>query len=407
MKGVPKLRFGEDREPSVSPWIERRVGDIGAILKGDGISKDEVVEDGEFSCIQYGELFTKYSELISSTFSKTDSYKGLLSVAGDILMPDADVTPLGLGRSSCLRVDGVKIGYHTTVVRPHPGNDPLFICYAMNSRRRDFQRRVVGTTIKMLYPREVGAVSIPLPSLPEQRKIASALTSVDTKIDLFKRKKAALSDYKRGLMQKLFSQEIRFTPEGGGEFPAWEKKRLGEVASRVMRKNTDMKVCRVLTNSATLGVVDQGDYFDREIANPDNIGGYSVVTNGDFVYNPRISVSAPVGPISRSDLDEGVMSPLYTVFRFKFDNTDFYRHYFRHDGWHGYMRSVANYGARHDRMAISNADFLAMPIPEPSVEEQRLIASALSAMDTKIDAVTSQIASMETFKRGLLQQLFP
>ncbi len=215
-----------------------------------------------------------------------------------------------------------------------------------------------------------------------------------------------LIDYKRGLMQKLFRKELRFTDKNGQPFPDWEEKRLGELATRSTQKNTNLESVRVLTNSAVQGVIDQGDYFDKDIANAENLGGYYVIQLGDFVYNPRISVSAPVGPIKRNMVGEGVMSPLYTVFRFSQPETFFYEKFFETTVWHKYMKSVANYGARYDRMAITTKDFMGLPMPVPHPDEQRLIADALTSLDAKIAAVSDQVSQMEAFKQGLLQQMF-
>ena len=88
------------------------------------------------------------------------------------------------------------------------------------------------------------------------------------------------------------------------------------LAERVAIKNSDRNVSRVLTNSAEHGVLDQKDYFDRDIASLGSLDAYYVVDPGDYVYNPRVSTIAPVGPISRNNIGKGVMSPLYTVFRF-------------------------------------------------------------------------------------------
>lgn len=249
-------------------------------------------------------------------------------------------------------------------------------------------------------------IAAPVPTLPEQQKIAAFLGAVDDKIDALRRKHESLKQYKVGLMQKLFSQELRFKRDDGSDFPDWEEKRLSDLAFRPKTKNDGIEISRVLTNSAVSGVVDQGEYFDKDIANAESLAGYYVVEAGDFVYNPRISSSAPVGPLHRNDLGRGVMSPLYTVFRFEAEDTDFYRHYFHNHSWHPYMKSVANYGARHDRMAITNADFMAMPLPVPHEDEKQKIADCLSAVDSKIEAVDGQIAQMEAFKKGLLQKMF-
>ncbi|MFC1468087.1 restriction endonuclease subunit S [Verrucomicrobiota bacterium] len=207
-------------------------------------------------------------------------------------------------------------------------------------------------------------------------------------------------------MQQLFNQTLRFTDHHGNPFPDWQEKRLGEVASKVKTKNTASTERAVLTNSATQGIIDQSDYFDKDIANQENLEGYYIVDVDDFVYNPRISVTAPVGPLNRNELKRGVMSPLYTVIRFKIGNLAFYQSYFSTTCWHKHMCAVANYGARHDRMNITGSDFFDMPVPYPCPAEQKKIADCLSAVDRKIGQVETQVAQTREFKKGLLQKMF-
>ncbi|PMN19208.1 hypothetical protein BCT39_03285 [Vibrio lentus] len=245
-----------------------------------------------------------------------------------------------------------------------------------------------------------------IPSLEEQQKIATFLNLVDEKLKRLRAKRELITRYKRGLIQKIFSQEIRFKQDDDSHFSDWELKELKDIADRVKTKNSDNLISRVLTNSATKGVVDQQDYFDKDIANTNNLAGYYVVEEGDYVYNPRISVHAPVGPINNNKVGNGLMSPLYTIFRFKSDNTNFYEQFFKTSLWHRYMCNIANYGARHDRMNISINDFMSMPIPYPSAAEQDKIVCFLSAIDKKIDSTAQQINSLDAFKKGLLQKIF-
>src|SRR5690606_14927499 len=102
--------------------------------------------------------------------------------------------------------------------------------------------------------------------------------------------------------------------------------------------------------SAEHGIISQRDYFDNDISNSDNIDRYYVVKNDDFVYNPRISSFAPVGPINRNRLGRnGIMSPLYTVFRTQDVDVTFLEHFFKTDCWHTFMRLNGDTGARSDR----------------------------------------------------------
>jgi type I restriction enzyme, S subunit len=187
----------------------------------------------------------------------------------------------------------------------------------------------------------------------------------------------------------------------------WKFTPLGRLATRGKQKNRDQKIERVLTNSAEFGVMDQRDYFDKDIATQGKLEGYSVVELGDYVYNPRISATAPVGPISKNNIATGVMSPLYTVFKFKKGDNDFYSYYFKTAGWHTYMRQASSTGARHDRMAISSGEFMAMPVPTVSLEEQQKITGCLSSLDELIAAQVRKVDALKTHKKGLMHQLFP
>jgi len=205
---------------------------------------------------------------------------------------------------------------------------------------------------------------------------------------------------KSALVPRLRFPEFR-------EAEGWKLEPLGSLATRCTIKNTKSSYTRVLTNSAEFGVVDQRDYFDKDIANQGNLDGYYIVEKGDYVYNPRISTSAPVGPISKNNVGTGVMSPLYTVFRFHNSDNDFFAHYFKSTHWHHYMRQVSSTGARHDRMSITNDDFMGLPLPVSTPKEQQKIADCLSSLDELIAAQAQKLDALKTHKKGLMQQLFP
>ena len=188
----------------------------------------------------------------------------------------------------------------------------------------------------------------------------------------------------------------------------WSISKLCFLAERVTLRNQDGSVHRVLTNSAVDGVIDQADYFDREIVSQSNLKNYYVIDRDDYVYNPRISISAPVGPVSKNKLGKGIMSPLYTVFRFKDVNNDFYEQYFKTSLWHDYIRRKSNTGARHDRISISTDDFMNMPLPiNADLNEQQKIADCLGSADELIDVQTKKLSALMQHKNGLMQKLFP
>lgn len=166
----------------------------------------------------------------------------------------------------------------------------------------------------------------------------------------------------------------------------WEQRKLGDFAVKCVAKNSDGVIKETFTNSAERGVISQLDYFDHDITNENNVVNYTVVTKGDFVYNPRISITAPVGPINRCRLPRpGVMSPLYTVFAIDESVNQLYlEHYFKTCIWHRFMYLEGNSGARSDRFSISNKTFFEMPIVCPKWNEQKLIAALLENLNNLI-----------------------
>lgn len=119
--------------------------------------------------------------------------------------------------------------------------------------------------------------------------------------------------------------------------------------------------------------------------NDENLNGYYIVRNDDFIYNPRISVTAPVGPINRNRLGRnGVISPLYTVFRTHDIDNLYLEFYFKTTKWHRFMKLNGDSGARFDRFTISSTQFMEMPIPYPTLEEQRKIGAYFESLATLI-----------------------
>jgi len=270
----------------------------------------------------------------------------------------------------------------------------------------NLNKLVFGTGQPLVTGGLIKKISVSVPKPEEQTKVATFLSAVDTKIDELIQKHELLTDYKKGMMQQIFSQKLRFKADDGSDFEDWDDITLGEISSKSLAKNKDESISEVLTNSATQGVIKQSDYFERDIVTTSNLKGYYVVEIGDFVYNPRISSQAPVGPIKRNKQCLGVMSPLYTVFTTNKGDINYLEYFFESSIWHDYVKSVSNSGARHDRMNIKNQDFFDMPILYPCLAEQTKIANFLTAIDQKIDNVAEQIDHAKTWKKGLLQQMF-
>ncbi|MDU1974453.1 MAG: restriction endonuclease subunit S [Veillonella sp.] len=209
----------------------------------------------------------------------------------------------------------------------------------------------------------------------------------------------------------MMSKEKRRVPKL--RFPGftedWEQRKLSDISTKVTTKNVDVHYTETLTNSAEQGIISQVDFFDKEISNKDNINGYYIVDNNDFIYNPRISTLAPVGPINRNKLNRtGIMSPLYTVFRSSNVDLGFLEWYFQSSHWHRYMKLNGDSGVRADRIAIKDSTFFEMPIKIPvNIKEQVLIGETLEKFNQYITLHQRKLDNLKLKKKALLQKLFP
>ncbi|MBS9399395.1 restriction endonuclease subunit S [Pediococcus acidilactici] len=187
----------------------------------------------------------------------------------------------------------------------------------------------------------------------------------------------------------------------------WEQRKLGDVSSKVTEKNKSKKYTETLTNSAEYGIINQYAFFDKSISNSNNIASYYVVKRDNFVYNPRISTAAPVGPINRNRLNIiGIMSPLYYVFEATNIDKSYLEYYFKTTKWHNFMKIEGNTGARSDRLAIKDKVLVKMPIPYPKVKEQKQIGELFESIDTTIALHQQKVTQLKELKKLLMQKIF-
>jgi len=272
---------------------------------------------------------------------------------------------------------------------------------------KDISNELVGSDQPYIRSNLFQVTKLNFPTLSEQQKIASFLSAVDEKIQQLSRKKELLEQYKKGVMQQLFSGKLRFKDENEKDYPDWEEKKLGEVANRVIRKNKENNI-NVLTISAQLGLVSQLEYFNKSVSAKD-VKNYYLIERNDFAYNKSYSKGYPMGAIKRlKKYDKGVVSTLYICFSFReMVSLNFMEHYFEYGLHNKEIEKVAQEGARnHGLLNIGVKDFLNIELILPSIIEQQKIANFLSSIDDKIENTNKQITQTQTFKKGLLQQMF-
>ena len=233
-----------------------------------------------------------------------------------------------------------------------------------------------GASIKHPSMNDVLNLIIDIPTIAEQEKISKVLFKIDTLITLHQCKEFERNNPEPFLICE--ADEIYLTYD-------WEQRKLGDFAIKVVEKNCQNEVSETFTNSAEYGVISQRDFFEHDIAKVDKIDGYYVVKEDDFIYNPRISVTAPCGPINRNKLGrKGVMSPLYTVFRTSGIDNLFLEWFFKSSHWYAYMYFNGDSGARSDRFSIKNELFFEMPIQLPNSNEQHKVGTVLNTLNNLI-----------------------
>lgn len=244
----------------------------------------------------------------------------------------------------------------------------------------------------------------------EQQAICSYFDKVDELISTASSRLASLKQVKEASLQAMFPQKGETVPKirFKGFEGEWEEVKLKDISTKVIEKNRLNNISITLTNSAEYGIINQRDFFDHDVSNTDNVSGYFIVQPNDFVYNPRISTLAPVGPINMNKLEyAGVVSPLYYVFRVTGINKSFLDIYFHTNVWHKFMKDNGNTGARFDRLSINNEMFYEMPIYCPRDEnEQQHIASYFTSLDKQIALQTQRLEKLRQIKAACLDKMF-
>lgn len=417
-KLIPEIRFHEFANEG--EWEDKKISDLGETINGLTGKSGEDFGSGK-PYVTYKQVFDNSTidfEKCGKVQIGENENQNLLQ-RGDILFTTSSETPNEVGFASVL-VDSPKedtyLNSFCFSLRPFSLKEiqPEFSQYLFHSPiyRKSVTTLAQGSTRYNISKGAFINLKLPIPIPNEQQKIAFCLSSLDEVIAANIQKLDLLKDHKKGLMQNLFPQEGEKSPKmrfkefvGSGE---WVEKELGKLAKKVLRRNINGNIKTVFTNSAINGIVDQREYFDKDIANKSNLENYYIVENGDYVYNPRISAFAPVGPISKNKTNKvGVMSPLYTVFRFNEKNNDFYEYYFQSSHWYNSIKMASNTGARFDRMSISASDFMDILVLYPSLNEQQKISSCLISIDDLISTQVEKLKQLKLHKKGLMQGLFP
>ncbi|OSZ77807.1 hypothetical protein CAP36_15725 [Chitinophagaceae bacterium IBVUCB2] len=416
---APKLRF----KGIQSGWKNLLYGDIYTFYPTNSFSRDNLnYESGEVKNIHYGDIHTRFATLFDIQNEEVPFVNSEIDIKKikdesycqekDLVIADASEDYADIGKTiELVNLNNEKIiaGLHTFLARPNKYEMAKgFAGYLVQSWK--FRKQVMiiaqGTKVLSLSTGRLANLKLDIPTLPEQQKIASFLSAIDKKMQQLTRKKELLEQYKKGVMQQLFLGKVSFKDEYGKAFPKWEDRKLEDMLFEHKLNSTGKE--EVYSVSVHKGLINQIEHLGRVFA-AKNTDNYNLVKPNDVIYTKSPTGNFPLGIIKQSKVDKDVIvSPLYGVFTPETPGLGYMLNVYFETPLNvkNYLSSIIQKGAK-NTINITNATFLSkrMKLPVSKVEQQK-IGDYLLNIDLKIENVSSLITQNQTFKKGLLQQMF-
>tara|TARA_B100000767_G_C19761305_1_gene535277 strand:- start:1240 stop:2457 length:1218 start_codon:yes stop_codon:yes gene_type:complete len=397
-KLVPKLRFAEfENERETNSYKKHSFIDVFLFSSGKNIKQNEASPEFETPCVRYGELYHMYNEVIYEIINRTNLEKSelLFSQGDEILLPSAGEDPLDIGSASALTIKDVAIGRTINVLRPKSDDvySQKYASYYINQKlRKQISRLAKGVSISNVYNSDLKKLKIILPSLKEQRKVDSFLSAVDEKLQQLTKKKDLLEEYKKGVMQQIFSQELRFKDDNGNNYPDWEEKRIEDLF--IVTRGTVLAIPKISPHKN-----DECPYpvFSSQTKN-NGIAGYYK----DYLFEDAITWTTDGAQAGEVNLRKGKFYCTNVCGVLKSDEG--YANLCIAEKLNRVSRRYVSYVGNPKLMNNVMAK-IKISIPT-SLDEHQKIADFLSSLDSKIELVSTQIDNNNVFKKGLLQQMF-
>lgn len=398
---APKLRFKEFD----GDWTRYKIAEVTEYLV-DGTHFSPKTTEGEFKYITSKNIRNDGLDLTNISYISKDEhetiYKRCKVQLGDILLTK-DGANTG---NCCLNTLDEEFSLLSSVAVLRGKKDSFNNNFILQILQSDLGQNTIissmsGQAITRITLAKLKDYSFFFPELTEQTQITSFLSAVDEKISQLMQKHQLLSQYKQGMMQKLFSQQLRFKADDGSEFGEWEETSLHTFLCESLIKGSKGNKAKKLTVKLWgKGVIPKNEAFQGS----ENTQYYKR-SAGQLIYGKLDFLNCAFGLIPEYldgfestidapafDIDNKIVHPYFLINRFL--QKDFYQ-----------KNGEEADGSRKAKR-INQSVFLAMQIGLPSLEEQAKIANFLSAIDQKIEVMAQQIEQAKTWKKGLLQQMF-
>lgn len=384
-------------------WVQRTLGDVGSFYYGKSAPKWSVSEEAKTPCVRYGELYTKFGAKITQTYSKTNIDPETLkySTGHEVLIPRVGENPLDFSNASWLTISGVAIGEMISVF--NSTQNPLFIAYYIRGRLKiPFARRVEGGNVSNLYYAYLKNIAVSLPSLKEQTPIVAQIEAIDNNIALHQRKLADLQQARHWAEQNLLPSGYNTQPiVRVGKFPEWKLIKFGDLFKKVTEKN-DLS----FSKEKVISVAKMSWGRIPKNSTDEYMKSYNVIRVGDIAYEGNKSKEFKFGRFVLNDLDDGLVSHVFNVYRPKVEMHLAYWKIAIHS--EGMMQTTLSKCTVKTLMMSSlvNKLLLKKEIPVPCLEEQQAIAKVFTTLDARIKSEQQLISDLQEVKRWALDNMF-
>ncbi|WP_296922293.1 restriction endonuclease subunit S [uncultured Megamonas sp.] len=405
---IPKLKFKDNNGNDYPSWTNSTIGKSGYFYYGKSAPKWSITDTATIPCVRYGELYTTHNIMVKKIYSYTNIPKENLkfSTGNEVLVPRVGEEPLDFCKCCYLPFKNVAIGEMISVYNTK--NNPLFVSYMFNGTMKyKFAKFVEGGNVSNLYYSYLENIPIKLPSLKEQEKIANFLSTVDKKIENLANTITSLENQKKGLLQQIFSQKLRFKDKNGNNYPDWEKKKLGDIANSFdYGMNAPSKEFDGINKYIRITDIDEitHKFINKNIVSPNGILDNKYLVNKNDILFARTGAST--GKTYIYDTNDGIL--YFAGFLIRANIPEKYNSYFifLNTLTQKYKNWVKIESTRSGQPGINAEQYKSYNVFVPCLEEQTKIADFLSAFDRKLDNQKAQLEHWQQIKKGLLQQMF-
>ncbi|TDO05393.1 restriction endonuclease subunit S [Sunxiuqinia elliptica] len=383
-------------------WKIEKLGGLVSIVSGNSPSNFDFISDGHYPYIKVDDLNNSQKFQSESRFYTNDQTN--LVEEGSIIFPKRGAAIL----NNKVRLSSVKLHMDSNLMAIKPVVEKLDSEYLYYKIEHEKLYKIADTsTIPQINNKHINPYRIPLPPLPEQKKIAEILSTWDEAINQTKAIIENLKKRRKGLMQKIFSGKLRLVSPKKQKFPDWKFQKLGYYlkVSRAKNENLTYNEDDVLSVSGEYGIVNQIEFHGRSFAGA-SVANYGIVEHGDIVYTKSPLKANPYGIIKANKGKPGIVSTLYAIYKCKPTViAEYIDYYFQlDDNVNRYLRPLVQKGTKND-MKINNEKVLIDKVLFPSIEEQAIIVSFFETIDLEISETKKYLEALQLQKKGLMQKL--